>query len=58
MNKQISFREYVKEELNINIVSFCLLVPVEYRTLYNWFNNPKKRILIDLIIDGIKWRNR
>ncbi len=27
-------------------------------TLRNWFNNPKKRMLIDLIIDGIKWRNR
>ncbi len=25
-------------------------------TLRNWFNNPKKRMLIDLIIDGIKYR--
>ncbi len=54
----MTFREHIKQELNMNIVSFCLLVPVEYRTLYNWFNNPKKRMLIDLIIDGIKYRKK
>lgn len=53
-----TFKQYIKNKLGINIATFCLLVSIEYRTLYNWYNNPKKRVLIDLIIDGIKWRNR
>ncbi len=50
--------ELVKQELNITLKELSTIAGQSENTLINWFNNPKKRMLIDLIIDGIKWRNR
>ncbi len=54
---KMTFREHIKEKLNMSIKDFSRLAGESDRTLYNWYHG-KKRMLIDLIIDGIKWRNR
>ncbi len=47
--------ELIKQELNINLKEFSLITEQSENTIVNWFNNPKKKILIDLIIKGIKY---
>ncbi len=46
------------EEVDLTILGLSRTTRQSRQTLENWWGNPKKRMLIDLIIDGIKWRNR
>ncbi len=46
------------KDIDLTVLGLARTTRQSRQTLENWFNNPKKRMLIDLIIDGIKWRNR
>ncbi len=50
--------ELVKQELNITLKELSITAGQSENTILNWFNNPKKSMLIDLIIDGIKYRKK
>jgi len=45
--------EYIKQQCGINLKQMATVTEQSERTLINWYNNPKKRKVFDLVIKGI-----
>ena len=46
--------EYIKQETGLNLKQVAEISEQSERTLINWYNNPKKRKVFELVIKGIK----
>jgi hypothetical protein len=46
--------EYVKQELGISLKEASIISQQSEQTLINWYNNPKKRKVFELVIKGLK----
>jgi hypothetical protein len=46
--------EYVKQELGISLKEASKISEQSEQTLINWYNNPKKRKVFELVIKGIQ----